>query len=136
MAENSGKIDKAKLAFSTRIGSGKARHVEHIDARSLWARRDREVYNALISDLGGADRLSELEHQVVRRAVGLILQCEQFEVLLAEGKPVDTVKAATLINTFNRTAGMLGLKRRAKDITPHLETYLAERYSPDNEGKQ
>jgi hypothetical protein len=135
MAESSGKIDKAKLAFSTRIGSGKARHVEHIDARGLWARRDRELHSAIIADLGGADRLSELEHQLVRRCVGLILQCEQNEALLAAGKSVDTVKAATLINTFNRTASLLGLKRRAKDVTPVLENYLAERYS-DDEGKQ
>ncbi len=69
----------------------------------------REIYNAIISDLGGADRLSELEHQVVRRAVGLALQCEQIETQLAEGKPVDIAASATLINVFNRTASLLGL---------------------------
>ena len=82
-------IDASKMRYNTRIGTGKARHAQKIDTRTLWGRRDREIYNAIISDLGGADRLSELEHQVVRRAVGLALRCEQIETQLAEGKPVD-----------------------------------------------
>jgi len=86
------------------------------------------------SVLGGADRLSELEHQVVRRAVGLALRCEQIETQLAEGKPVDIAATATLINVFNRTASLLGLKRRARDVTPHLEDYISQRYSADDGG--
>ncbi len=72
-------IDASKMRYNTRVGTGKARHAQKIDTRTLWGRRDREIYNAIISDLGGADRLSELEHQVVRRAVGLALRCEQIE---------------------------------------------------------
>ena len=64
-------INASKMRYNTRIGTGKARHAQKIDTRTLWGRRDREIYNAIISDLGGADRLSELEHQVVRRAGGL-----------------------------------------------------------------
>src|SRR5258706_7357294 len=127
-------IDKSKVAFSTRAGTGRGQHAQRIDARTTWARRSRELYIAIMSDLGGQDRLSELEIQLVRPAVGLAIQCEQNEVSLAEGKQVDVVEAATLINTFNRTASLLGLKRRAKDVTPVLENYLAERYS--DEGKQ
>ena len=119
-------IDASKMRYNTRIGTGKARHAQKIDTRTLWGRRDREIYNAIISDLGGADRLSELEHQVVRRAVGL--------TQLAEGKPVDIAASATLINVFNRTASLLGLKRRARDVTPHLEDYLSQRYSADDGG--
>ena len=73
-------IDASKMRYNTRVGTGKARHAQKIDTRTLWGSRDAgEIYNAIISDLGGADRLSELEHQVVRRAVGLALQCEQIE---------------------------------------------------------
>ena len=102
--------------------------------RKRLTRERREIYNAIISDLGGADRLSELEHQVVRRAVGLALRCEQIETQLAEGKPVDIAATATLINVFNRTASLLGLKRRARDVTPHLEDYISQRYSADDGG--
>ena len=121
-----------KVRFLTRAGKG--RHVQRVDARTTWARRDREIYNTIVSDLGGVDRLSELEHQVVRRAVGLALRCEQIETQLAEGKPVDIGATATLINVFNRTASLLGLKRRARDVTPHLEDYISQRYSADDGG--
>src|SRR5258706_14304488 len=80
--------DKSKVAFSTRAGTGRAIHAQAIDTRTVWARRGRELYIAIMSDLGGQDRLSELEVQLVRRAVGLAIQCEQNEVLLAEGKQV------------------------------------------------
>ena len=70
----------------------------------------------------------------MRRAVGLALQCEQIETQLAEGKPVDIAATATLINVFNRTASLLGLKRRARDVTPHLEDYISQRYSADDGG--
>src|SRR5271166_6615911 len=97
-------IDASKMRYNTRVGTGKARHAQKIDTRTLWGRRDREIYNAIISDLGGADRLSELEHQVVRRAVGLALQCEQIETQLAEGKPVDIAASATLIKPHGEPA--------------------------------
>ena len=51
-------IDASKMRYNTRVGTGKARHAQKIDTRTLWGRRDREIYNAIISDLGGADRLS------------------------------------------------------------------------------
>ena len=118
-------------AFSTRAGTGRGRHAQRIDARTLWGRRDRELHRAIVADLGGADRLSELEHQVVRRCVGLILQCEQREALLAEGKPVDVTETVSLVNAFNRSAALIGLKRRPRDVTPHLEDYFSQHYGGD-----
>ena len=53
-------IDASKMRYNTRVGTGKARHAQKIDTRTLWGRRDREIYNAIISDLGGADRLLSL----------------------------------------------------------------------------
>jgi hypothetical protein len=118
-----------KHNFSTRVATGKARHVPRIDERGMWARRDRELHAAIVSDLGGMDRLSELERQLVRRAVGLALQCEQIEAGLAIGEKPDPSGTATLINAFNRCAKLLGWNRRARDVTPDLESYLSERYS-------
>src|SRR5258706_8441725 len=58
--------DKSKVAFSTRAGTGRTIHAQAIDTRTVWARRGRELYIAIMSDLGGQDRLSELELQLVR----------------------------------------------------------------------
>ena len=85
-------IDASKMRYNTRVGTGKARHAQKIDTRTLWGRRDREIYNAIISDLGGADRLSELEHQVVRRAVGLAPQAKAAQ---AAGKGEDECVGGT-----------------------------------------
>jgi hypothetical protein len=119
--------DISKMRSNTRVATGRARHAERIDARTVWGRRDREVYGAIVADLGGMDRLSELEHQVVRRCVGLVLRCEQFEAQLADGKEVDATQMCAVINAFNRTASLLGLKRRPRDVTP-LEDYIARQY--------
>jgi hypothetical protein len=117
-----------KPYFNTRVATGKARHVTRVNSRSAWGRRDRELWLAIMSDLGGQDRLSTMELQIARRAVGLAIQCEQIEAQLAAGGEADTAALVSLVNAFNRCATILGLKRCARDVTPSLEQYLEQRY--------
>ena len=104
-AKKSQDENKTASGFGTRAAKGTRHAVRLTDYRSVWARRDRELHRAIITDLGGIDRLSELELQIVRRAVGLCLWCEQYEAQLANGGKVDIVKAVSAID-----GAMLALK--------------------------
>jgi hypothetical protein len=99
-----------------------------VDGRSCWARRLRDLIELHTNDLGGEANISEAERAIVRRASVLIVELERMEGVfaLAEGAP----DIATL-DAYQRAAGnlrrlleSLGLKRRARDVTPRLTDYL------------
>ena len=43
-----------------------------------------------------------------------------------KGEPLDIGAYATLTNTLNRTLGLLGLERKARDVTPRFEDVAYE----------
>ena len=96
-----------------------------IDGRTVQARRFRDVLEAILSDLGGRDGLSEGEIQLARRCAALSVQCEVFEAHLAAGHDFDHEGFVTMVNALNRTLRSIGLRRRARDVTPDLRSYIA-----------
>jgi hypothetical protein len=82
-----------------------------------------------VSDLGGIENISEAEHAIVRRASVLIVELERMErdFALANGSPdIPTLDAyQRTCNSLRRLLEAVGLQRRAKDVTPTLEAYLA-----------
>jgi hypothetical protein len=98
----------------------------HVDGRSAVARRFKDIAGALISDQGGADRLSEARLQLVRRLAGLCVLAESIESKIATGGGVDLTAYGQLCNTMSRIATRLGLNRVAKEV-PNLQNYLAQR---------
>ena len=104
-----------------------------IDGRSAWARRLRDLIERHIDDLGGHDAVSEAERSIVRRAATMTVELERMETTFAvagAAKPSD-------LELYQRTAGNLrrlleavGLRRRARDVTPSLQTYLADKPKP------
>ena len=111
------------------VTNGRALFAEGGDGRGAWARRFRDLMAEHISDMGGDDLLSEAQRSIVRRASTLEVQLEQMEARFSEGpaKTEDMAIYSTMSNTLRRLLGDLGLERRAKDITPDLQTYLASR---------
>ena len=89
-----------------------------VDGRSAIARRFRDVVDAIISDMGGDDSISEGQRQLARRASALSVLCEQIEAKMANGGPIDANDYVRLVNALNRVLGSIGLKRRMKDVTP------------------
>jgi hypothetical protein len=101
-----------------------------VDGRSIWARRLHDLIYLHLSDLGGEDACSEAEKALVRRASCLIVELEHMETrfALAEvGASPDKLRIYQMtVNTLRRTLESLGLKRRAKDITPHPLDYARD----------
>ena len=98
-----------------------------IDGRSAPARRVRDVQNAILADLGGSERVTEAERLIVRRASFLELKLERIEreFLLNEEINIELLDSyQRAANTQRRAFETVGLERRAKDVTPDLQTYL------------
>jgi hypothetical protein len=68
------------------VTNGRRLHVEPVDKSAPWARRFRDIFAEIISDLGGADNLTEGQRQLARRAATISLECERLEVRAVSGK--------------------------------------------------
>jgi hypothetical protein len=122
-------VTTAKQTHRSRVTNGTAL-VAGVDGRSMWARRLRDLIELHIDDLGGIDAVSAAERSIVRRAATLTVELERLETTFA-------LAGAALpqeLDLYQRTAGNLrrlleglGLKRRAKDVTPDLRDYVATR---------
>ena len=101
-----------------------------LDGRTGAARAVRALISDIEDDLGGADRMSAAEQQIAARAgcAGAMLQ--NLEALWISGRPIDIQAYTTLANTQSRLLKLLGLERRARDVTPTLSAYLAAKAAP------
>lgn len=111
----------------SRIANGTATLLGAKDERSLYVRRMKEIIAEHVSDLGGSDAISAGEKSIVRRVAVLTVELEKIETRFAEDPSV----GERTLDLYNRTAGnlgrlldRLGLKRRTRDITPTLASYL------------
>jgi hypothetical protein len=120
--------------FRSAITNGSALLVG-VDERTAWCRRLRDLIQAHTADLGGDDNLTEAERQLVRRASVLCVQLEFMEVSWAkhggQAGPKSLHNYQRCTNTLRRTLEALGLKRRPRDITPSLDSYVRRRRSRD-----
>jgi hypothetical protein len=111
--------------------------LHEVDGRSGWMRRYRDIILAHEPDLGGADILSEGQRAIIRRAALLQRQLELLDQKFAVRD--DGSASAEELLVYQRVSGALrrlletlGLHtgRKARDITPDLQTYLARKAKP------
>ena len=118
-----------KPEAKSRIGNGRSLFIgthggEAIDGRTLPARVFRDTLAEIVSDLGGRGAISEGEYQLCRRAAALSVECLIAESHQAAGNRLDLDTFIPAVNALNRTLGNLGLRRRQRDVTPDLRSYL------------
>ena len=118
--------EQRKRHGRSRISNG-AEFLPRVDGRSLIVRRYRDITNAITSDQGGANALSEARLQLIRRFSAAAVLAEQLESDLANGKQINITEHALLCSTLVRVARQIGINRAAKDITPTLDQYLRDR---------
>lgn len=126
-------LDDCAKAVSRRPNRSKTTNgtavVVGADGRSLWQRRFRDLVDLHTSDLGGMAVISEAEYSIVRRVATLTVELEKLEMRFADADHANSKD----LDLYQRTAGNLrrlleavGIKRRVKDITPDLSSYLKE----------
>jgi hypothetical protein len=110
------------------ISNGSSLLGSEVDHRSAWMRRLKDLVDDHVSDLGGLDAMSQAEKVLVRRAAMLTLQAELMEKRWnetngeASAKSLETYQR--VVGALRRTLESLGLRRRARDVTPpSLEAY-------------
>lgn len=101
--------------------------LDDLDKRTRAAQFAHETRDRVCEDLGGADGLSTLEAIMADNVAVTAAMLMDAKVRWLRGEDVDVAAVATLTNTFNRTAGALGIKRRAREVAPDLRTYIANR---------
>jgi hypothetical protein len=98
--------------------------LEDLDRRTRSAQFACETRDAICADIGGADRLSTLQTILADNVAVMTAMLADLKVRWLKGDDVDVMAIATLTNTFNRSAAMLGIQRQARDVVPDLRTYL------------
>ena len=63
----------------SRVTNGNSLFAEHVDGRSAWARRFRDLIELHVADLGGPESLSEAQRSLIRRVVTLETEMERLE---------------------------------------------------------
>ena len=87
---------------------------DRLDGRCTAARKVRETETAIAEDLGGADRLSEAQRQLARRAAILGAVLESAEVAWVGGQAFDLNQYLATVNCYRRLVNTLGLERRTR----------------------
>ena len=90
------------------------------------ARRFRDLVNAFIADMGGAESCSDIKLGLLRRLAAVTVQSELLEARMVNGEAVDIATLCTLASTTVRLSQRLGLERVTRDVTPTLRQYLRE----------
>lgn len=111
--------DKAKLMS-----------LDQIDGRTMAAKNARALIESLESDLGGSDRLTAAEREIVRRAALTAAMAEHMEAGWLTGRGVDVAAYCALVNVQRRLLMTVGLQRRSRDVTPDLARYIAAHAVP------
>lgn len=127
MAADSAQLDAESTAAPTPKAAGKARllTLDGLDRRTAAYAATRKLIDDIEGDLGGHDRLTTGERQLVQRAAVLGAVLTDAESRWIEGGPIDTTAYCTVVNAQRRVLETIGLKRVPRDVTPSLESYLA-----------
>jgi hypothetical protein len=125
IAENRTQLGRRSRTNRAKITNGTALfNPATVDGRSQPARRFHDVLHQILADLGGADRLSEGQRQLCRRAATMSLTCELMEAEAVAGRAFDVDCFGQLTDRLGRCFQRLGLERKTRDVTPSLQDYL------------
>lgn len=130
MMQDTPPVTRPKEPHRSRVTNG-SKLLPLADGRSVTARRFKDLTEFIAIDLGGVDRLSEGEKQLIRRAAALSAECERQEALWARGEAeFDIAAYSVLTNAVRRVFETIGLKRVPRDVTPRMS--LAEAFPEDD----
>jgi|ERR1039458_4881113 hypothetical protein len=123
--EAGSKVDSAPKVRA----SGKTRllTLDGLDRRTAAYRETRKLIDEIEGDLGGSDRLSTGERQLVQRAAVLGAVLTDTESRWIEGEPIDIGGYCTTVNAQRRVLETVGLSRRPRDVSTDLTAYLASK---------
>jgi hypothetical protein len=103
-----------------------------LDKRRRSAQRALELAERLLNERGG-DRAGELRKAIIRDVALISTMIEDAAARWLSGEPVDPASIATLLNARRRDAELIGIDPEPRDVTPDLQTYLAQKAGEDED---
>ena len=100
--------------------------LESIDRRTAAYRETAQLIAEIQSDLGGAENISAAEKQMIQHASVLGAIANDMETKYLLGRPIDLVVLCRVLNAQRRAFDAIGYKRRQRDVTPTLESFLGK----------
>jgi hypothetical protein len=97
---------------------------DDLDSRTNAAKAFDKLASDIAGDLGGADRLTQLERRLIEGFVGASIMVEAMNCRMVLGEKVDLNDYCQVASTMTRIASRLGLSRRPKDIGSSLGDIL------------
>jgi hypothetical protein len=124
-SRDSRSVAERKSNGRSRVSNGH-KTLPDADGRSMVARRYRDIASAVLIDQN-PESCSEARKQLIRRFAASCVLAEQLEAALARGEDINVEQHALLVSSAVRITRQLGLGRIAKNVTPSLDQYLANR---------
>ncbi len=123
-------LPKPLPSTRSRVTNGSSLFTGDVDGRTASAKRFRDILAEIVSDLGGADHLSEGQRQLARRAAMMSVEAERQEAEAVAGGKLDPDSFGALADRLGRVFNRLGLKRVARDVTPTIAEIMARHAAP------
>jgi len=105
--------------------------VTPVNLQTQTGRRWRDIVELIAVDLGGPNKLSEFQRQLIRRAASLATACETMEAQLVQELPVDLSAYGQLTDRLRRIADSLGLDKAVPPPKTIAEIIAEEKLSHD-----
>ena len=97
-----------------------------LDRRTSAAKAFDKLVADIEADLGGRDQLSTIQLVLIEAFAGAAVTLQHLNTRLALGQEIDLGQYAQTVSAMVRVASRLGLRRRARDLTPTLRDLLRE----------
>jgi hypothetical protein len=97
-----------------------------LDGRTVAGKLFNQIVRDIESDLGGHAQLSAVEIQLIEAFAGAAVRLNDLNARALLGQqPLDLSEYSNAVGAMVRVAARIGVRRRAKDVTPSLSEYLA-----------
>jgi hypothetical protein len=100
-----------------------------IDGRTQAAKFWDRMVDEIETDLGGHDRLSTIERTLICAYVSAALTLQNLNTRLLLGEEIDFSQHSQCVSAMTRVASRLGIRRRARDVTPDDPLQYAREHS-------
>jgi hypothetical protein len=126
MAKNRTTTDQEPSRLRSVVTNGTRTFLQPGGEQTAVGLRWKDIAAAITEDLGGVDRLSEIERQLVRRVTHLSVEAELMEADRVKGQEIDIDKYISITNAIGRAGQRVGLRRRARNVSPPTVKQLIE----------
>lgn len=127
MAGDVAEIDSGTAPDAAPKGKARLLSLSDLDRRTSAYRKVCDLISSIETDLGGSDRLSAAERQIIESAAVTTAMLGDLGIRWLAGEPIDPAIYCTLSNAQRRLFETVGLRRVPREVDDDLRSYLAQR---------